>query len=67
MSMFATSHYQTEIEEYISMGFSTKAIAAKLNIPENVLIRNLQERRAARDEWQQKVNEKYKGKNILEG
>ena len=60
MPMFATSHYQTEIEEYISMGFSTKAIAAKLNIPENVLIRNLEERRAARDEWQQKVNKKYK-------
>ena len=52
--MFATSHYQTEIEEYISMGFSTKAIAAKLNIPEKVLIRNLEERKAARDEWQQK-------------
>lgn len=60
MPMFATSHYQTEIDEYISMGFSTKAIAAKLNIPEKVLIRNLQERRAARDEWQQKVNKKYK-------
>ncbi len=60
MPMFATSYYQTEIDEYISMGFSTKAIAAKLNIPEKVLIRNLQERRAARDEWQQKINKKYK-------
>ena len=60
MPMFATSHYQTEIDEYISMGFSTKAIAAKLNIPEKILIRNLEERKAARNEWQQKVNEKYK-------
>ena len=60
MPMFATSYYQTEIDEMLSMGFSTKAIAAKLNIPEKVLIRNLQERRAARDEWQQIINEKYK-------
>lgn len=67
MSMFATSHYQTEIEEYISMGFSTKAIAKKLGISEKVLIRNLEERKAARDEWQQKINKKYEGKNILEG
>lgn len=60
MPMFATSHYQTEIDEAISMGMSTKAIAKRLGIPHDVLIRNLEERKAARDEWQQKVNEKYK-------
>ena len=60
MPMFATSYHQIEIDEMIGLGFSTKAIAAKLNIPEKVLIRNLQERKAARDEWQQKINKKYK-------
>ena len=60
MSMFATSYYQTEIDEAISMGMSTKAIAKRLGIPHEVLIRNLQERRAARDEWQAIINEKYK-------
>ena len=42
------------------MGFSTKHIAKKFNIPHEVLLEALEKRRAARDEWQQKVNEKYK-------
>lgn len=67
MSMFATTYHQAEIDEAISMGMSTKTIAKRLGIPHEVLIRVLQERRAARDEWQQIVNEKYKNKNILEG
>ena len=45
---------------------STKDIAKRLNIPHEVLLQVLKERRQQRDEWQQKINEKYKGKNILE-
>lgn len=40
-------------------GFSTQHVAKKLNIPHEVLLEVLQERKAARDEWQQKINKKY--------
>lgn len=41
------------------MGFSTKHIAKKFNIPHEVLLEVLQERKAARDEWQEIINKKY--------
>ena len=60
MTRKCTDYWVVEIDEAISMGMSTKAIAKRLGIPHDVLIRNLQERKAARDEWQQIINKKYK-------
>ena len=48
------------------MGFSTQHVAKKFNIPHEVLLEVLKERRQQRDDWQSKIDEKYKGKNILE-
>lgn len=67
MTRMCTDYWVVEIDEMLSMGFSTKAIAKKLGIPHEILIRNLQERKAARDDWQAIINDKYKNKNILEG
>ena len=41
------------------MGFSTKHIAKKFNIPHEVLLQVLEERRQQRDEWQAIINKKY--------
>ena len=61
-----TDYWVVEIDEMLSIGFSTKHIAKKLNIPHEVLLKVLKERRQERDEWQKIIDEKYKGKNILE-
>ena len=42
------------------MGFSTKHIAKKFNIPHEVLLEALEERRQQRDDWQKIINKKYK-------
>lgn len=42
------------------MGFSTKHIASRLNIPHEVLLEALEKRRQQRDDWQKIINEKYK-------
>ena len=60
MTRKCTDYWVVEIDDMLSLGFSTKAIAKKLGIPHEVLIRNLEERKAARDEWQQIINKKYK-------
>lgn len=41
-------------------GFSTQHVAKKLNIPHEVLLEVLKERRQQRDEWQAIINKKYK-------
>lgn len=66
MTRKATTEYCVEIEEALDYGMSTKYIAKKLNIPHDILLQVLAERRQQRDEWQQIVNDKYKNKNILE-
>ena len=67
MTRKCTDYWVVEIDEMLSMGFSTKSIAKRLNIPYDVLLKILAERKQQRDEWQQIVNDKYKNKNILEG
>ena len=62
MTRKATTQWNVEIEEMLSMGFSTKHIAKKLNIPHDILLQVLEERRQQRDEWQQIVNDKKKKK-----
>ena len=66
MTRMCTDYWVVEIDEMLSMGFSTRHIAARLNIPHDVLLEALEKRRQQRDDWQQKIDESYKGKNILE-
>lgn len=60
MTRKCTDYWVVEIDEMLSLGFSTKAIAKKLGIPHEVLLEVLEKRKQQRDEWQQKINEKYK-------
>lgn len=66
MTRKATTEYCVEIEQALDYGMSTKYIAKRLNIPHEVLLKVLEERRQQRDDWQKIIDEKYKGKNILE-
>ena len=66
MSRMCTDYWVVEIDEMLSMGFSTRHIAARLNIPHETLLKVLEERKKERDKWQEIINEQYKGKNILE-
>ena len=59
MTRMCTDYWVVEIDEMLSIGFSTKHIAKKLNIPHEILLQVLEERRQQRDEWQQIVNDKY--------
>ena len=64
MAGYATTYWSVKIEEMLSLGFSTQHIAKQFNIPHNVLLKALEERRQERNEWQKKIDEKYKNKNI---
>ena len=55
-----TDYWVVEIDEMLSMGFSTKHIAARLGIPHDVLLEALEQRRQERNRHQAIVNEKYK-------
>lgn len=59
MSRKATTQWCVEIDEMLSIGFSTKHIAKKLNIPHEILLQVLAERRQQRDDWQAIINKKY--------
>ena len=59
MTRKATTQWCAEIEEALDYGMSTKYIATKLNIPHEILLKVLEERRQQRDEWQKKIDEKY--------
>ena len=54
------------IEEWINMGISIKTIAKHYKLDEDKLRAYLENKRAIRDQHQAIVDEKYKGKNILE-
>ena len=66
MTRMCTDYWVVEIDEMLSMGFSKRHIAARLNIPHETLLKALEERKKERDKWQEIINEQYKGKNILE-
>lgn len=55
-----TDYWVVEIDEMLGMGFSTKHIAKKFNIPHEVLLEVLEQRRQERDRHQAIVNKKYK-------
>ena len=59
MTRKATTQWNVEIEEMLSMGFSTKYIAARLGISEEILLEVIKEKREQRDEWQKIIDEKY--------
>ena len=59
MTRRATTEYVVEIDEALDYGMSTKYIAKRLNIPHEVLLQVLKERRQQRDEWQAIINKKY--------
>ena len=59
MTRRATTEYCVEIEEALDYGMSTKYIAKKLNIPHEILLQVLAERRQQRDDWQAIINKKY--------
>lgn len=58
-------YIEPEVTELLSMGFSTKKVAAHFNMNEKTLIQLLDKKKRQRDIWQKKVNEKY-GNHILE-
>lgn len=57
-----------ELEQYLSMGYSTRAVAKYFNISEEVLVKRLKEKRELRDKWQAKINEEFQNNisNLLE-
>lgn len=50
MTRMCTDYWVVEIDEMLSMGFSTKHIAKQLNIPHNILLKALEKRRKNRDD-----------------
>ena len=67
MTRRATTEYCVEIDQALDYGMSTKYIAARLGISEEILLEVIKEKREQRDEWQKIIDEKYEGKRILEG
>ena len=59
MTRKASTQWCAEIEEALDYGMSTKYIAKKLNIPHEILLQVLEERRQQRDDWQKIIDKKY--------
>ena len=66
MSRKCTTQWCVEIDEALDYGMSTKYIAARLGISEEILLEVIKEKREQRDGWQNIIDETYKNKNILE-